>query len=262
MCRCRRCKQSIRFEGISFAYADGLPPALDDVSFEIPAGRTTALVGASGAGKTTLIHLLLRLYAPGAGTIRIDGVPLQDLKRTDWLGLLAVAGQDVDLIEGTVLDNIRMADAEASQDDVLAAARMAGVDEFVDALPEGYETWIGQQGHRFSGGQRQRLGLARALLRKPQLLILDEAMNALDSALERRIRQAIADRFTEQHRADHQPPRRHRSPCRPGDSPAGRPRRRAAVRPAVSQACSGRCPPRMSPMRCRNQAMVRSTPSS
>lgn len=179
----------------SFAYADGLPPALDGVSFDIPAGRTTALVGASGAGKTTLIHLLLRLYSPGAGTICVDGVPLQDLRRSDWLGLLAVAGQDVDLIEGTVADNIRLADAGASQDDVLAAARVAGVAEFVEPLAEGYDTWIGQQGHRFSGGQRQRLGLARALLRKPQLLILDEATNALDSELERRIRQAIAEQL-------------------------------------------------------------------
>jgi ABC-type multidrug transport system fused ATPase/permease subunit len=189
-------RHGIRFEGVSFGYADDLPPALDGVSFEIPAGRTTALVGASGAGKTTLIHLLLRLYTPGAGTIHVDGVPLQDLRRTDWLGLVAVAGQDVDLIEGTVLDNIRMADADASQEDVLAAARMAGVAEFVEPLPEAYGTWIGPQGHRFSGGQRQRLGLARALLRKPQLLILDEAMNALDSDLEQRIRQAIGERFS------------------------------------------------------------------
>jgi ABC-type multidrug transport system fused ATPase/permease subunit len=204
----RTLRQAIRFEGVSFGYADDLPPALDNVSFEVPAGRTTALVGASGAGKTTLIHLLLRLYVPSAGTIRVDGVPLQDLRRTDWLGLLAVAGQDVDLIEGTVLDNIRMADAGATHERVLNAAQMAGVDEFVASLPEGYETWIGQQGHRFSGGQRQRLGLARALLRDPQLLILDEAMSALDSDLERRIRRAIDERFAGRtvlvisHRAD------------------------------------------------------------
>lgn len=188
-------RQAIRFEGVSFAYANDLPAVLDNVSFEIPAGRTTALVGASGVGKTTIINLLLRLYTPGAGTILVDGVPLQELRRTDWLGLLAATGQDVDLVEGTVIDNIRMADAKATQDAVLDAARMAGVAEFVDSLPEGYETWIGQQGHRFSGGQRQRLGLARALLRDPQLLILDEAMSALDSDLERRIRHAIEERF-------------------------------------------------------------------
>jgi ABC-type multidrug transport system fused ATPase/permease subunit len=184
-------RQGIRFEGVSFGYADGLPPVLDNVSFEIPAGRTTALLGASGAGKTTVINLLLRLYSPGTGTIRIDGVPLGELRRAEWLGLLAAAGQDVDLIEGTVLDNIRMADANAPQEDVLDAARLAGVAEFVEPLAEGFDTWIGQQGHRFSGGQRQRLGLARALLRKPQLLILDEAMNALDGELAGRIRKAI-----------------------------------------------------------------------
>jgi ABC-type bacteriocin/lantibiotic exporter with double-glycine peptidase domain len=166
------------------------------------------LVGPSGSGKTTLIHLLLRLYKPDTGTISVDRRLLQDLRRTEWLGLLAVAGQDVDLIEGTVIDNILMANARASRDDVLEAARMAGVTEFVDPLPEGYETWIGQQGHRFSGGQRQRLGLARALLRKPQLLILDEAMSALDNELERQISQAIAEQLPNctvliiSHRAD------------------------------------------------------------
>lgn len=187
--------QGIRFEGVSFSYADGLPLALDNVSFEIPVGRTTKLVGPSGAGKTTVINLLLRLYVPNAGKIYVDQIPLQDLRRTEWLGLLAVAGQDVDLIEGTVIDNIRLADAMASHDEVLEAGRIAGVAEFVDSLSEGYETWIGQQGHRFSGGQRQRISLARALLRKPQLLILDEAMNALDNELENRIYHAMRERF-------------------------------------------------------------------
>jgi ATP-binding cassette, subfamily B, bacterial MsbA len=187
-------RESIRFEGVSFAY-DAHAPVLRDLSFTIPVGRTTALVGASGAGKTTVINLLLRLYTPQAGAIVVDGTPLSQVRRTDWLALLAVAGQDVDLIEGTVVDNIRMADADASVDDVLDAARAAGVDEFVKPLEDGYDTWIGQQGHRFSGGQRQRLGLARALLRRPQLLILDEATNALDTALEARVRQAIAERL-------------------------------------------------------------------
>lgn len=187
--------KSIRFEGVSFRYTAGLPLSLDNVNFEIPAGRTTALVGASGAGKTTLIHLLLRLYEPVAGTIYVDQIPLQDLRRSEWLALVGVAGQDVDLIEGTIIDNILLADPKASPDDVLEAINLAGVADFVDSLPEGYDTWIGQQGHRFSGGQRQRIGLARALLRKPQLLILDEAMNALDNELENRIRQAIAERL-------------------------------------------------------------------
>lgn len=182
---------AIRFEGVTFRYEDRLPPALDCVSFEIPAGHTTALLGPSGAGKTTVINLLLGLYAPESGSIRIDGVQLCELDRGQWLSMLAIAGQDVDLIEGTVLDNIRMADLAASPQAVLEAALAAGVDEFVQPLPEGYDTWVGAQGHRFSGGQRQRLSLARALLRKPRLLILDEATNALDVPLEERVREAI-----------------------------------------------------------------------
>jgi ABC-type multidrug transport system fused ATPase/permease subunit len=188
-------RQGIVFDAVTFAYGDDLPPALHGVSLEIPAGRTTALVGPSGAGKTTIINLLLRLYTPQGGTIRVDGVPLQELQRTDWLGLLAVAGQDVDLFEGSVIENIRIADVKASSQAVLEAARAAGVDEFVQPLAEGYDTWIGPQGHRFSGGQRQRIGLARALLRRPQLLILDEATSALDTDLEQRIRQAIDERL-------------------------------------------------------------------
>jgi ABC-type multidrug transport system fused ATPase/permease subunit len=188
-------RDRIRFDNVTFRYEDRLAPALDAATFDIVAGATTALVGPSGAGKTTVINLLLRLYEPGAGTIRVDGVPLDELRRVEWLGLLAVAGQDVELVEGTVIDNIRMAKPQASQDEVIEAARLAGVAEFIEPLPEGYATWIGQQGLRFSGGQRQRVGLARAVLRDPQVLILDEATSALDSDLEQRIRAALRSRF-------------------------------------------------------------------
>jgi ABC-type multidrug transport system fused ATPase/permease subunit len=188
-------RDCIRFDNVTFRYEDRLAPALDGASFTIVAGATTALVGPSGAGKTTVINLLLRLYEPEAGTIRVDGVPLNELRRVDWLGLLAVAGQDVELVEGTVIDNIRMAKPQASQGEVIEAARLAGVAEFVEPLPEGYATWIGQQGLRFSGGQRQRVGLARAVLRDPQVLILDEATSALDSDLEQRVRAALRSRF-------------------------------------------------------------------
>ena len=189
-------KKGIRFDHVTFQYTPDSEPALKDVSFEIPAGVTTALIGASGAGKTTIINLLLGLYQPTSGTIWIDDIPLNEVCRNDWIKRLGISGQDVDLIEGTVIENIQMADMHASIDDIIEAARIAGVAEFIDTLPDGYETWIGQQGHRFSGGQRQRIGLARAILRNPDFLILDEAMSALDTALENQIRNAIDQRFT------------------------------------------------------------------
>ncbi len=189
-------QKSIRFDHVSFCYPGIAKPALDDVCFEIPAGQTTALLGASGAGKTTIINLLLGLYRPSSGTIWIDDTPLGIVQRTDWLKQIAVAGQDVDLVEGTVIDNIRMADPDATQAQVIEASRLAGVSGFIETLAEGYGTWVGQQGLRFSGGQRQRLGLARAILRDPEFLMLDEAMNALDHDLESSIRCALEARFT------------------------------------------------------------------
>ncbi|MER9330833.1 ABC transporter ATP-binding protein [Mesorhizobium sp. M0488] len=181
---------SIVFEHVSFGY-DQNAPVLTDLSFEIPAGETTALIGASGAGKTTIVNLLLRLYEPSSGDIKIDGTRLQDIKRDDWLSKIAVTGQDVDLVEGTVTENIRMAKTDATEEEIILAARSAGVASFVEDLPDRYDTWIGQEGLRFSGGQRQRIGLARAVLRNPDFLILDEAMNALDTALEDQVRRAI-----------------------------------------------------------------------
>lgn len=187
--------ESILFRNVSFCYDAGSDPALDNVSFDIPAGKITALIGASGAGKTTIVNLLLRLYSATDGVIRVDGRPIDDVRRTDWLGLLAIAGQDVDLVEGTVIDNVRMAKNDVSEDEVLHALRLAGISEFVESLPDKYHTWIGQHGLRFSGGQRQRLGLARAIVRNPQFLILDEAMSALDRNLEESVRRAIRVQF-------------------------------------------------------------------
>lgn len=190
-----RLRHEIRFENVSFAYRGAREVALRNVSFTIRAGATTALVGPSGAGKTTIVNLLLRLYQPENGHIWVDKVNLQEIRRSEWLGMLAVSGQDIDLIEGTLEDNILMARAEASDAEVAKAARITGLSEMIEALPDGYENWIGQQGLNLSGGQRQRLGLARAVLRDPQLLILDEAMSALDRGLEGDIRIALNRHF-------------------------------------------------------------------
>ncbi|SIO35480.1 ATP-binding cassette, subfamily B/ATP-binding cassette, subfamily B, MsbA [Bradyrhizobium erythrophlei] len=186
---------NISFRNVSFRYDVESDSALHDVSFDIPAGKITALVGASGAGKTTVVNLLLGLYSATEGSIRVDGCPIEDLRRTDWLGLLAIAGQDVDLVEGTVIDNVRMSKNDASEKEILHALRVAGISDIVEALPDKYDTWIGQRGMRFSGGQRQRIGLARAIVRNPEFLILDEAMSALDRSLEESVKRAIQQQF-------------------------------------------------------------------
>ena len=190
-----RLRSGIRFESVCFTYGESSEAVLNDVSFTIPAAATTALVGASGAGKTTIVNLLLRLYCPDRGRIVVDGVSLAELRRDDWLRLLAVAGQDIDLVEGTIEDNIRMARRTASPEEVATAARIAGAMEIIESIPEGYENWIGQQGMNLSGGQRQRIALARAALCDPQFLILDEAMSSLDRPLEENIHSALSERF-------------------------------------------------------------------
>ena len=186
---------AIRFEAVTMAYPGTDRAVVKDVSFVIPAGRTTALLGASGAGKTTVVNLLLRLYEPDSGTIRVDGHDLSGLKRGDWLGRVALAGQDVDLVEGTVATNIRLSRPSATLAEVRRAAEVAGILADVESLADGFATWIGERGTMLSGGQRQRIGLARALLCNPQVLILDEAMSALDEPLEERIRARLRAEF-------------------------------------------------------------------
>lgn len=185
--------QHIAFRNVVFSY-DG-KRALDDVTCTIPCGRTTALVGASGSGKTTIVNLLLRLYAPESGQILLDQTEIGNVHRDQWLCKLAVAGQDIDVVEGTVRDNVLMARPDADQAALAEAYSLSGLSEMLAGLEYGDRNWMGQQGLNLSGGERQRVGLARAILRDPEILILDEATSALDSALEARIRRSLEQRF-------------------------------------------------------------------
>jgi ABC-type multidrug transport system fused ATPase/permease subunit len=191
----RALTQGIEFRDVEFSYADTAPDVLQKASFHIPAGRTTALMGASGAGKTTIVNLLLRLDQPSKGDIWIDGTPLGQIRRDQWLGRLAAAGQDIELIDSTLDANIRIARPDADAKAVQAAAELAGLCDVIEAFPDGLQHWIGPHGANLSGGQRQRLGLARAILRDPDILILDEATSALDDVLENWVQRSLRQTF-------------------------------------------------------------------
>ncbi len=185
-------RHEIRFEQVDFRPAGAERDTLRGVSLRIPARRTTAVIGPSGAGKSTFIHLLLRLYDPTRGAVLVDGVPLADFELGGWRQRVAAVTQDAFLFNASVRENIAYGRADATFEDVLRAARLAGADAFVRALPQGYDTIVGDQGIRLSGGQKQRLALARALIRDPEILILDEATNALDAETEAWVQEAVA----------------------------------------------------------------------
>jgi ATP-binding cassette, subfamily B, bacterial len=183
----------VRIEGVTFTHPGGDRPALDGVDLAIPAGTTLALVGETGSGKTTLGALVARLHDPDAGRITIDGVDLRDLRLADLAGLVGVVSQETYLLHTTVRENLRAAKPDATDAEIEAAARAARIHDVVAGLPEGYDTMVGARGHRFSGGEKQRLAIARTLLRDPRVLVLDEATSALDTGTERAVQLALDD---------------------------------------------------------------------
>lgn len=185
-------RTGIAMNSVTAQYGGMEKAALRKVELFIPTNRTTAIVGPSGAGKTTLINLLCRQVDPVEGAILIDGIPLSEIRLDDWRDRVGVVSQDVHLFGCTVAENIAYGRLDATTDEIIAAARLAHADEFITDLPQGYDTEIGDRGVRLSGGQRQRIALARALIRNPSILILDEATNALDGNAEALIQETLA----------------------------------------------------------------------
>ncbi|MFE5587126.1 ABC transporter ATP-binding protein [Kitasatospora sp. NPDC056531] len=182
-----RAQGAIEFDDVTFNYPEAAAPALSGVSFGADPGKTLALVGASGAGKSTVAKLLLRFYDPTAGTVRLDGVALGELSLTELRENVAVVLQETLVFHGTVRDNIAYGRPEATEAEILAAARAADAHGFVSLLPDGYDTVVGQRGRLLSGGQRQRLAIARAMVRDAPVLVLDEPTTGLDAESARRI---------------------------------------------------------------------------
>ncbi|MCS5698868.1 ATP-binding cassette domain-containing protein [Cyanobium sp. FGCU-52] len=190
--------RDIEFSDVSLAYLPGDKPAVRDVTLKIRRGDTVALVGASGAAKSSIADLLVGLYDPSQGKILVDGVDLMDIDLQSWQQRLGVVSQDTFLFDASIAYNIAFGTPGATDSQIEAAAAKAQAAGFISALPKGYETLIGESGYRLSGGQRQRISLARAILREPELLILDEATSALDSQSERLVQEAI-EQFERQH---------------------------------------------------------------
>ena len=181
----------IRFENVSFSY-DGVSPVLRDMDFTFEAGKTTALVGPSGGGKSTIVNLVMRLYDPTAGRVLIDGHDIADVTLKSLRSRMSYVGQDTFLFQGSIRHNIALGREGATDEEVVAAAKAANAHEFVERMPKGYDSPVGQNGGNLSGGQRQRIAIARAILHDAEILILDEATSALDAHSEAAVRDALA----------------------------------------------------------------------
>lgn len=181
------------YENVSFHYSDDDTPVLTDVSFTIPAGKSIALVGPSGSGKTTICSLLPRFYDVTGGRVTIDGQDVRELTLESLRSQIGIVQQDVYLFCGTIGENIAYGKPGASMEEIVDAARKANIHDFIQSLPDGYDTFVGERGTRLSGGQKQRISIARVFLKNPPILILDEATSALDNESERWIQQSLTE---------------------------------------------------------------------
>jgi ATP-binding cassette subfamily B protein len=210
-----RVRGEVHFEGVSFGYDPDAPPTLDDIDIRVAPGSYTAIVGETGSGKTTLGYLVARLYDPQAGKVKIDGTDVRDLTFASLSETVGLVSQETYLFHASIRENLAFAKPGATGAEVEAAARVAQIHELIASLPDGYDTVVGERGYRFSGGEKQRIAIARTVLRNPPVLLLDEATSALDTVTERAVQGAIdalaegrttiaiAHRLSTVRRADH-----------------------------------------------------------
>ena len=189
------CRGDVAFDQVWFRYGEG-PWTLEDVTFEVPAGTTTALVGETGSGKTTVGYLVARLYDVERGSVTIDGIDIRSATMASLARTVGVVSQETYLFHASIRDNLRFAKPEATDEEIEEAARAARIHDFIETLPDGYDTLVGERGYRFSGGEKQRIAIARTILRNPPVLVLDEATSALDTQTERAVQEAL-DRLAE-----------------------------------------------------------------
>ena len=183
---------ALEVDGVTFAYPSRpATPALDRISLEIRPGENIALVGPSGAGKSTLFDLILRFYDPQAGALRLEGIDIRELDPSSFRRHIAIVSQQPAMFTGNVWENIRYGRPDATDEEVMQAAKAAFASDFIEALPEGYDSFLGEAGIRLSGGQKQRIAIARAILKDPEILLLDEATSALDAESERKVQMAL-----------------------------------------------------------------------